>query len=493
MRRLVVLACVSAITLTIGVVPASATPEPPGPPRRAGTLSDQVNSVDAVSPEIAQKKAELEALGDEAASEIAMSASSDAIGSGEGVSDLADSTPVPVYRLSDKYNGAIFLTDDVYEAAAYLVDLGDYYQYDGVAFFYDTLWDTRDVYRFYNVETETYFYTADVAERDRVMAMYPTRFDYEGVCFKAGTGTLSVHRFYRREYGDHFYTASVDEFNALRADPSGEWTYEGVAFSVSRGLRIGTGTGSISGTVTGPDGQALSGLWVRASLSIGDYDQGTWTAVTNALGQYTIEDLPAGDYTITFGIWPKYRDGGYQYQPEYYNNARDFVDAAPVTVGSGEVTGINAKLEWFPQPVFRFYNFTNNTHFLTPSVEEALMVLETWPDVFRYEEVAYYTNPGNNSHPLYRFYNKNSASHFYTPDVSEAQYVMANYSHVYRFEGLTYSVNPGQVPNSVPVYRFYNLGNGSHFYTADPGERDYVRANYWRVYRYEDVKFWVGQ
>lgn len=153
-----------------------------------------------------------------------------------------------------------------------------------------------------------------------------------------------------------------------------------------------------------------------------------------------------------------------------------------------------ASLAWkVLSPVYRFYNFTNNTHFFTPSTEERDAVIAKWPNVFTYEGIAYYLNPANNTQPLYRFYNRVSRSHFYTPSAQEAATVIARYSNVYSLDGLTYAVNPGPVTGSAPIYRFYNVRNGSHFYTASPQERDTVIANWPSIYHFEGITFWIGQ
>jgi len=43
------------------------------------------------------------------------------------------------------------------------------------------------------------------------------------------------------------------------------------------------------------------------------------------------------------------------------------------------------------------------------------------------------------------------------------------------------------------VYRFFNVRNGSHFYTADEAERNHVAATLGSVYRFEGPVFWLGQ
>lgn len=144
-------------------------------------------------------------------------------------------------------------------------------------------------------------------------------------------------------------------------------------------------------------------------------------------------------------------------------------------------------------PVYRFYNRTNGTHFFTDSSSERDHVIATWPGVFTYEGVAYTTNPVNNTQPLYRFYNRVSGSHFYTASAEEASSIMAQWSAVFSLDGQTYAVNPGPVADSIPVFRFYNVRNGSHFYTASEEERNTVMATWPDTYTYEGPAFWLGQ
>lgn len=144
-------------------------------------------------------------------------------------------------------------------------------------------------------------------------------------------------------------------------------------------------------------------------------------------------------------------------------------------------------------PVHRFYNVTNGTHFYTDSTSERDMVSATWPSVFRYEGEAYYLNPANNTTPLTRLYNRVSKSHFYTANAAEATEALTKWPTVFSLDGPTYAVNTGPVANSLPVYRFYNMRNGSHFFTASAAEADMVKATWPNVYRFEGPAFWIGQ
>ncbi len=145
------------------------------------------------------------------------------------------------------------------------------------------------------------------------------------------------------------------------------------------------------------------------------------------------------------------------------------------------------------EPVFRFYRPSGATHFFTPSHDERDGVIARWSGVYRYEGVAYWVNPAKNIQPLYRFYNRSSQSHFYTASAQERDTVAAQWSDVYSYEGETYRVSPVAAGGSAPVYRFYNLKNGSHFFTASAEEADIVIANWPNVYRFEGPAYWLAQ
>jgi uncharacterized protein (DUF1800 family) len=88
------------------------------------------------------------------------------------------------------------------------------------------------VYRFYNRETGTHFYTISVGERDGVIAAYP-QFAYEGPQFAAraqpAAGTVPVFRFFNRATGTHFYTTSASERDGIIAYYP-QFAYEGPAY-----------------------------------------------------------------------------------------------------------------------------------------------------------------------------------------------------------------------------------------------------------------------
>lgn len=209
---------------------------------------------------------------------------------------------------------------------------------------------------------------------------------------------------------------------------------------------------------------ATGGTPITWSVSSGSLPPG----LSLASGTGTISGTPTGSGTYAFTVRAD-NNGGFDTRPLSLTVTRMAV------------------------PVYRFYNRTNGTHFFTDSASERDHVIATWPGVFTYEGVAYTTNPVNNTQPLYRFYNRVSGSHFYTASAEEAGIIMAQWSAVFSLDGQTYAVNPGPVTDSIPVFRFYNVRNGSHFYTASEEERNTVMATWPDTYTYEGPAFWLGQ
>ena len=94
--------------------------------------------------------------------------------------------------------------------------------------------------------------------------------------------------------------------------------------------------------------------------------------------------------------------------------------------------------------------------------------------------------------PVYRFFNTKNGSHFYTASQSEKVSVLAKLSKTYSLDGVAYSVNTSDPENSSPLYRFYNKKNGSHFYTADTAERDRLLNTMGATYSYDGPAYNVS-
>ena len=72
--------------------------------------------------------------------------------------------------------------------------------------------------------------------------------------------------------------------------------------------------------------------------------------------------------------------------------------------------------------------------------------------------------------PVYRFYNTGTGTHFFTISEQEKNTLLQQASQ-WRFEGPAFYAYTRKVLGSVPVYRLYNTKKGTHFWTASEGER----------------------
>ena len=143
-----------------------------------------------------------------------------------------------------------------------------------------------------------------------------------------------------------------------------------------------------------------------------------------------------------------------------------------------------------PQPVYRFFNKTNGSHFYTASEAEKNNVVANLSATYSLDGPAYHWSTAFTT-PLYRFFNMKNGSHFYTASEAEKNNVLTNLSATYSFDGPAYNVSSGPAAGTVPVYRFFNMKNGSHFYTASEAEKNNVVANLSATYSLDGVAFHV--
>ncbi|MDA8162625.1 MAG: S8 family peptidase [Desulfobacteraceae bacterium] len=144
-----------------------------------------------------------------------------------------------------------------------------------------------------------------------------------------------------------------------------------------------------------------------------------------------------------------------------------------------------------PSPVYRFYNSATGSHFYTISEDEKNYVLRHIPQ-FELEGVAFnafnYQVPG--TLPVYRFYNVITGGYFYTISEDEKNYVLWHIPQFKLDENAAYFAYNTQVPGTLPVYRFYNVITGDHFYTISKDETNYV-LKYSPAFFYEGIAYYA--
>ncbi len=161
--------------------------------------------------------------------------------SGTAAVTAAPATTVAVYRFYSPSTGAHFFTNSTSERDQVIANYPrSVWTYEGVAYnaYLDgTSAGSTPLYRFYSAKFQTHFFTTSSAERDGIIAAYPTNvWKYEGIAYYVGAATaatgVEVYRFFDAKKTQHFFTASATERDFIRSTYGNVFTYEGVAYKV---------------------------------------------------------------------------------------------------------------------------------------------------------------------------------------------------------------------------------------------------------------------
>ncbi|RYF21736.1 MAG: hypothetical protein EOO77_05470 [Oxalobacteraceae bacterium] len=158
------------------------------------------------------------------------------------VADTASTTGV--YRFFDAYTGTHFFTADLGERNTVISKNSNLVEEtNGFGAVVSSDPNSEAVFRFYDNVRGTHFFTASVSERDSIIAsrsdlLYePNSTFYENTV--ALPGDLPVYRFFDQNLGTHFYTGDQNEFNGLTTQSSATYradlTFEGISFYAPTG------------------------------------------------------------------------------------------------------------------------------------------------------------------------------------------------------------------------------------------------------------------
>ncbi len=249
---------------------------------------------------------------------------------------------------------------------------------------------------------------------------------------------------------------------------------------------------------------------------------GTQFYDTTPSGSWTNDLLydPSGDsYLVAYGSGGSgvYGSGEYGYgnitsisqigSPLTFSSlaqfAPQFSNAATCTsTGSTAAYGVPNAMNPAPVPVYRFFGTYYQTHFFTTDVNERDLTLAMQPVTqYGYEGIGFYAyaTQVNGTVPVYRFFQTAAPnSHFYTASQTEYQDLVNNPSLGWKYEGIAFyeyqpsgGSNACPIANTGPVYRFVNLQNGSHFFTASYQEYQTVLNTLSNEWHYEAISFCV--
>lgn len=139
-----------------------------------------------------------------------------------------------VYRFYDRSSGVHFYTSDKNERN-YVYDRLDNYIYEGASYAGvdpKIAIDSLAVYRFYNRDSGSHFYTVNENERN-VILQELDNYSYEGEAFSAHNiqveNSIPIYRFYNFTTGSHFYTPSDIERDIV-IDELPDFKFEGIAY-----------------------------------------------------------------------------------------------------------------------------------------------------------------------------------------------------------------------------------------------------------------------
>lgn len=130
------------------------------------------------------------------------------------------------------------------------------------------------------------------------------------------------------------------------------------------------------------------------------------------------------------------------------------------------------------EPVYRFFEQANGTHFYTVSTGERNALIASRPDLV-YEgagmnALASTTND-TVAVPVYRFFDHISGTHFFTASATEEVNLIASRPDL-SFEGVAFYEDALQRPNDTAVYRFFDRSDGTHLFIASAAERTTILA-----------------
>ena len=253
-----------------------------------------------------------------------------------GASSALAATATPVFRFYNTQKGTHFYTSSAAERDSVIAKYS-WFSFEGTAFYgFDAKQDdSLPVFRFYNNLTGTHFYTISTGERDYVLANFPAML-FEGPAFYApptgGDARTPLYRFYNTRTNSHFYTTSAAERDHVLATwPS--FTFEQVAFNVfttptpPAGSANAQPTGTLSSSMMQVNVPGSTTLTVDAKDPDGSVAKVEFYAGLNKFAEKT-----TAPFTATFNFTSS---GDQQFSAIVYDNRGASASSNLITVKAG--------------------------------------------------------------------------------------------------------------------------------------------------------------
>lgn len=152
------------------------------------------------------------------------------------MANVTDDGVFNIYRFFNTQTGTHFFTSSDAERDNVIATLPQF-NFEGNVFDSNAVVggaDVTSVFRFFNTQTGTHFFTSNEAEKDNIIATLPD-FSFEGIAYQAfnapGTEREAVFRFFNTETGTHFYTSNeAEKDNIIATLP--QFNFEGITYYV---------------------------------------------------------------------------------------------------------------------------------------------------------------------------------------------------------------------------------------------------------------------
>lgn len=127
--------------------------------------------------------------------------------------------------------------------------------------------------------------------------------------------------------------------------------------------------------------------------------------------------------------------------------------------------------------VYRFFDQTDGTHFYSTSLSERNTLIQSRPDLtfegFGLRALLNTADPA--ALPVFRFFDTGDGTHFYTISTGERDALLATRPDL-TFEGTAFYEHGQSQAGDSAVFRFFSANDGTHFYTASASERATILA-----------------
>ncbi len=177
-----------------------------------------------------------------------------------------------------------------------------------------------------------------------------------------------------------------------------------------------------------------------------------------------------------------------------FANLQEVTSSDSTTFTCGKAILVSQPFEVPYSAVYRFWSSDPGCHFYTISESEKDWLIENHPAVWTFEGPVYNacsTPYYDGLLPVYRFWS--GVAHFYTISEEERAMLIEDHADIWAYEGVAFYAYPeGSQPDGcVPVYRFWNGSNNTHFYTTSEEDRALVLTEYAHVFTDEGIAFYA--